>query len=127
MPNGFHGSHADWQQKTDELKSLESELEFFASENNLDVEWHERNWPGWSGRSSSTVNLLVQIYLDGEENNRWHLWVCAWQDREDGRYMKSRKLKDSVLLAEIESGLPSLLQQAWQDVSSWSEADLRAS
>ena len=125
MPNGFHGDHSDWQSITDELNALRVPLDEFAAAYDLDVEWHGRNWPCWTARRDGPVRLLIEIYLNGEKNDRWNFGITAWQDREDGRYTKGSRLKVAVPLVDIESELAPLLHEAWRTVSSWTESDLR--
>ena len=126
MPNGFHGSREDWQSLIAPLEVLDPMLKIFAASHSVKIERNERNWPDRTIRWDSPISRLIQIYLDGDNEGKWCLWICASEDREDGRFWKRRTLKKSVPIAELESGLDDLLSEAWDEVSSWSADDLVA-
>jgi hypothetical protein len=54
----------------------------------------------------------------------WSFWLCAVEDREDGRYWKREFLREEVPIAEIWGRLHELLQVAHARVTSWTAQDL---
>jgi hypothetical protein len=124
MPNGFHGKRSEWKRVTKPLKGIDDALKLFASKQGLELLRDTRNWPERSFRWGSPVECLIQIYLEDESQLTWTLWVCATEDRADGRYWKRKFLKKEVSIQEISDHLPELLREAYSEVTSWDSRDL---
>jgi len=124
MPNGFHGKKSEWKRLTAPLKTIDKGLKRFASEHGLDLLRDTKNWPERSFRWGSPTERLIQIYLADESELTWTLWICASEDRADGRYWKREFLKKEVLIEELADNLPDLLNEAHSRVKAWTASDL---
>jgi len=124
MPNGFHGKGSEWKRVTKPLKGIDRALKLFASEHGLELLRDTRNWPERSFRWGFPVECLIQIYLEDESQLTWTLWLCATEDRADGRHWKRKFLKKEVSIQEISEHLPELLREAYSEVTGWTSQDL---
>lgn len=125
MPNGFHGNKREWERITAPLKMLDRDLKRFAKEHRLRLLRDTRNWPERSFRWHDALDRLIQIYLVDESRLTWSLWICAVEDRSDGRYWKRAFIKEDVPAKEIAEHLPDLLHEAYALVTSWTAEDLQ--
>ena len=124
MPNGFHGSREAWDRIEAPLRPLDPALEAFAHKLGVSLVRNSRNWPERSLRWGAPVSRLIQLYLEDEDRLTWTLWVCASEDRSSARYWRRESLRTGVLIEEISSHLPVLLDQAHRLVTRWSSEDL---
>jgi hypothetical protein len=124
MANGFQGKRSEWKRITEPLKMIDRALKLFASEQGLKLLRNTRDWPERSFRWGFPIERLIQIYLVDESRLTWSLWLCATEDRADGRYWKRQFLKEEVSMQEISDHLPELLREAYSQVTGWSEQDL---
>ena len=127
MANGFQGKRSEWKRITEPLKKIDRALKSFASEQGLELFRDTRNWPERSFRWGSPIERIIQIYLADESRLTWNLWLCAWEDRIDGRYWHRTFLKEDVSMEEISDDLPELLKEAYAQVTGWSAEDLQKS
>jgi hypothetical protein len=109
---------------TKPLKSIDRILKLFASEQGLKLLRDTRNWPERSFRWGYPIERLIQVYLVDESQLTWNLWVCAVEDRADGRYWKRKFLREEVTIQEMSDDLPELLRDAYSQVMGWSAQDL---
>lgn len=124
MANGFHGKRSEWKRMTKPLKTIDRTLKRFGSEMGLELLRNTRNWPERSFRWGSPIERLIQIYLVDHSQLTWSLWVCAVEDRADGRFWKRRFLREAVTMQEISDDLPELLREAHSQVTAWTAQDL---
>ena len=122
MPNGFLGKRSEWKRMTAPLKGIDRILKLFASEQGLSLLRNTRNWPERSFRWGSPIERL--IYLVDESRLTWTFWLCAVEDRADGRYWKRKFLREEVPMQEISDHLPELLREAHSLVADWTAQDL---
>ncbi len=124
MANGFYGSKGEWKRITIPLERLDPELERFAHAKGLTLGRNTKNWPDREFRWEDKLRRLIQIYLADQERLTWTMWMCAYEDRSSGRFLKKQTLLDAVPIEDLESQLPELLESAWATVTSWSASDL---
>ena len=124
MANGFYGSKSEWDRITAPLERLDPVLEKFAAEKGLTLGKNTKNWPNRGFRWDDTPSRLIEIYLAEQKNVTWTMWICAYEDRPSGRFLKRQTVIDSVSIEDLESQLSELLESAWNTVTSWSAADL---
>jgi hypothetical protein len=110
---------------TKPLKGIDRSLKQFGSEHGLELLRDTRNHPERSFRWGSPVERLIQIYIVDEAQLTWNLWICAVEDRADGRYFKREFLREGVPMQEIADHLPELLHEAYSQVTGWTAQDLR--
>ena len=125
MPNGFHGKKSEWKRLTAPLTGIDRGLKLFVSEKGLALLRDSKNWPERSFRWGSPIERLIQIYLVDESRLTWSFWLCATEDRTDGRYWKREFLKEDVPIQEISDHLPELLREAYSQVTVWTARDLK--
>lgn len=125
MPNGFHGKRSEWKRITKPLNKIDRVLKRFASERELKLLSNTKNWPERSYRWGYPIERLIQVYLVDEAQLTWNLWICAVEDRADGRYWKREILREKVDIEEMSDDLLNLLREAYSLVTSWTEQDLR--
>jgi len=126
MPNGHYGDRASWERISRPLVALDVELEAFSVEAGLPLRRNTRNWPNREFRWSDSLNRFIQIFLESEEHMTWTLWICASEDRDDGRYWKQETLAKAAPIEQLKANLPELLEKARTKVCSWSSSDLEA-
>jgi hypothetical protein len=61
MPNGFHGTRAEWERLTAPLLKLDPALETFIAQHGLRLAKSPRNWPSRDIRGSDSLDRLIQI------------------------------------------------------------------
>lgn len=124
MPNGFHGSGAQWQRLESPLQTLDGELESFGKRYGIPLSSNRRNWPDRSLTWGDPVRRLIQIYLADEAELTYHFWICASEDRGRKRYWRQQLLKERVPIADIAAELPELLERARTLLESWQSDSL---
>lgn len=124
MPNGHHGSDAEWERLESPLRQLDGVIEAFAKAHSLAVSKNARGWPNRSMRWGDPLSRLIQIYLEDEKQLTFALWVSAYEDRDGVRYWKKHTLRERMTAEVLLGELPRDLVEAFDRVSSWSKADL---
>lgn len=124
MPNGFHGSKAQWETLEMPLRALDGELRAFAERYGLVLSSNSRNWPDRSIVWGSSIRRLIQIYVADDERVTYSFWLCASEDRGDKRYWRRAFLKEAVPIAEITRDLPALLEQGRELLEGWTSETL---
>ena len=119
MPNGFHGSDAEWQRIEAPLQRLDAKLDAFSERWNVHLTRSARNWPSRSLEWGEPVRRLIQIFLADETSLKFNLWLCASEDRGGERYWKQDFLKKEVPISEIDAELPELLERGRLLLESW--------
>lgn len=125
MPNGYYGSHEEWDRMEAPLKLIEKDLLRFSQDHSLQYSENYHNWPERSLKwESDGMNKLIQIYLADEKTMTFNLWLCASQDRGFKRFWKRTFLKNNVPFSEIQNELSSLLKKAFDEVNTWKSENL---
>jgi len=119
MPNGFHGSDAEWQRIESPLQALDAELEAFSERYGIPLSRNGRNWPDRSLEWGSSIRRLIQIYLADEEQLTYNFWLCASEDRGNKRYWKKKFLMEGVSTSDISKELEKLLEEGRTLLESW--------
>jgi hypothetical protein len=84
----------------------------------------DRNWPARSLEWGSDTRQLIQIYLDSERTPLYNVWVCAYQDRDNKRFLKRQSLATGATIEEVLGTLAQRLDQGRDMVSSWTADEL---
>ena len=124
MPNGFHGSEADWERAEAPLRALDNELEDFSKRHGIPLSRNARSWPDRSLVWGSPVRRLIQIFLVDEKDLTYNLWICASEDRDNKRYWKQELLRSAVVVTEIEAEFAGLLERGRALLESWDSDSL---
>jgi len=124
MPNGFHGTKADWERVEAPLRALDNKLESFSKRHGIALSRNGRNWPDRSLVWGSPVRRLIQIFLADEEGLTYNVWICASEDRDNKRYWKQELLRSAVAVTEIEAELTDLLERGRALLESWDSDSL---
>jgi hypothetical protein len=119
MPNGFHGSKAQWERIESPLRALDGELDAFSARYGIPLSRNQRNWPDRSLTWGEPVRRLIQIYLADEEQLTYNVWLCASEDRGNKRYWKRQFLKEKVPASEIADCLKELLERGRALLETW--------
>ena len=119
MPNGFHGSKAQWERIESPLRVLDEGLESFSKQYGIPVSRNARNWPDRSLVWGEPIRRLIQIYLADEEHLTYDFWLCASEDRGNKRYWKRQFLKEKASASEIADKLGDLLERGRTLLESW--------
>jgi hypothetical protein len=118
MPNGFQGSELEW------LLRVDSALEMFASAHELTFSKNYHNHPERSITWGAGLRRLIQLYLADSKLLTFNMWLCASQDRGSSRYWKQEFLLKEQSIETFFGTLPSLLDEAYRKVDSWTAEDL---
>ena len=124
MPNGFQGSESEWQRIEAPLLRVDSALELFASAHGLGISKNYHNHPERSLTWGAGLRRLIQLYLADSRLLTFNMWLCASQDRGSSRYWKQEFLLKEQSIDIFFSTLPSLLNEAYRKVDSWTAEDL---
>ncbi len=125
MPNGFHGTAAEWTRIEVPLQRLEETLARFADERDLQLTKNTRNWPDRRLEWDDAMNRSIQISLVDDENPpTYALSIYAWEDRAVGRYIKGVTLVEPALIEVLEKDLASVLKDAAARLDKWTPDDL---
>jgi len=124
MANGFHGTADSWERITKPLTLLDPELEAFGNGKGLALEKNTKNWPDREFRWADRLGRLIQIFLESERQLTWTLWVCAYEDRDNQRYWRTKTLKKAVSIEQLQRNLSGDLEDGWREVTSWKSEDL---
>lgn len=121
-------SKEEWARAEGPLKILDSIIDNFAFESNLDVEKNIRDsisrGLSWNENNS---RCLIQLYLNDPDKLTWNLWLCVSQDRDDGiwmfkqknRYWKKGFLFEDQRISEFQDSLQDLLYEGQKLISDW--------
>jgi len=124
MPNGFHGSKADWERVETPLRALDDELDAFSRRHGIPLSRNARGWPDRSLAWGSPVRRLIQIFLADEKDLTYNLWICAAEDRGNERYWKQELLKSAAAATDIQADLTDLLERGRVLLESWDSESL---
>jgi hypothetical protein len=124
MPNGFQGSDIEWRRIEAPLLQLDPVLQQFADSHNLILSRNYHNEPERSVRWDNGVQRLIQLCLEDSDRLTLNLWLCAFQDRGGARYWRREHLVKAKSLSEFSERLPSLLDEAYAIVNSWTADSL---
>lgn len=124
MPNGFHGSKAEWERVEAPLRALDRDLEVFSKRHGIPLSRNGRNWPDRSLVWGSPVRRLIQIFLADEKDMTYNVWICASEDRDNKRYWRQQLLKSGVAVTEIAAELADLLERGRTLLESWDSDSL---
>ena len=124
MANGFHGPKNAWERITTPLVSLDEELELFASHRGVTLGKNTKNWPNREFRWFDQMERLMEIFLEDERYLTWTLWICAYEDRTDGRYWRTKTLRKAASVKKLQETLRTDLEDGWQTVTRWRPEDL---
>ena len=119
MPNGFHGSRAQWERLEAPLRALDGELETFSQRYGIALSRNQRNWPDRSLVWGAPVRRLIQIYLADVERVTYDVWLCASEDRGNKRYWKRRFLRERAQASDISAEITELLERGRALLESW--------
>jgi hypothetical protein len=124
MPNGFHGSKAEWEKMVAPLRQLDEQLDSFAAARGLRVDHNYHNTPNRMVRwARNGIERVIQITLYGDEQILFAM--SAFSDEAGGRRGKNWPRMD-IPLAEFKTNLETLLLEAHETLESVSSDDLEA-
>ncbi|MBT8399310.1 MAG: hypothetical protein KJO98_02440 [Rhodothermia bacterium] len=125
MPNGFHGTGAEWDRIESPLHRLDDTLARFADERGLQLRKNTRNWPDRRLEWNDAMNRSIQIRLvDDKIPPTYAVGIYAWQDRAVGRYIKGVTLVESAPIDVLEKNLGDVLKDAASRLDGWTPDDL---
>lgn len=121
MPNGFHGSLEEWRRMEAPYILVDTILEDFARQYELELQKNYRD-ADRSLRWSDGVNRSIWIYSMDKygESGTYRVSVGAYQDKGAQRYVKHGIVANNVEVAE----LAQALERARAIVASWAENEL---
>lgn len=119
MPNGFHGSEAEWERLEQPLRRLDDMLEGFAKRAGLTLVKNERNWPDRTFRWGNRPSKLIQVFLESASGPCYTVWACAYDDRSRAEYWKHETLLKAASIEQVAQQLPRLLSEAVLAVENW--------
>lgn len=125
MPNGFHGTAAEWDRIEVPLQRLDETLARFADERGLKFRKNTRNWPDRRLEWEDPMHRSIQISLvDDKDPPTYAVNIFSWEDRAVGRYIKGDTLIEPDVIDVIARELDVVLKEAAASLESWTEADL---
>lgn len=124
MPNGLAGSTEEWERMEAPLRAVDDVLAAFAERYGATLTRNHHSWPERSLRWGAGIERLIQIYLADERQLSFHIWLCASEDRPQGRFWKQRFLARNRSIEEIRSNLRRWLEEGRREVDGWSSQDL---
>lgn len=117
---GWHESEEEWRRREAPIKSLDAEVERFASLHSLSIIRNQKDWPGRSMVWDNGLRCLIQCYLDDVETLGINLWICASQDRGRERYWKQEFLCKGASIEDVTPRISELLGIAKNKLDEWS-------
>ena len=125
VPTGLHGPKNEWERIEAPLRKVDPIIESFGQRHGLSATRNYHNWPERSLRRRGALRRLIQVYLAETDTLTWHVWICASEDRSDGRYWKSALLGKNLSTGEMQSGMERLLEESWVQLARWSRRTWR--
>lgn len=123
MPNGFHGSKAEWEKLVAPLRELDEGLDSFAAARGLRVDHNYHNTPNRMVRwARDGIERVIQITLYGERQVL--LSLAAFTDEGGTRRGKHWPPLIDIPLAEFKQKLETLLTEAHETLSVVTADDL---
>lgn len=123
MPNGFHGSKAEWEKLVAPLLQLDEGLTSFAAARGLRVDHNYHNMPNRMVRwTRNGIERVIQITLYGDEQILFAF--SAFSDEAGGRRGKNWPPRTDIPLAEFKANLETLLTEAHETLESVTSEDL---
>lgn len=104
----------EWRKFEPLLESFDPQLRSFAERSGMAIRYNGRQWPsrGLECTGANNVAQKIQLYVSPDNPETVSMWICAWQDRVDGRYWAERFLLKDVPPAECAVKLDQLLKEA---------------
>ena len=118
---GWFASQEDWESAEGPLKLLDPDLSCFARKHGLTISRNLKDWPERSLAWGEHVRCLIQLYLADPADLRLNLWICASQDRDDGRYWRKEMPVKGVVAQNILADFTELLEAAKRKLDAWSQ------
>lgn len=107
---------------------IDAALSQFSQDNEIRI---EKNYHAWPSRSlewkDKNIEKKMEISLQDEKRVTYGFWLCAWQDKPDGRYWKNIFVKKNIPFLEIKINIQQLLGEGYKTLESWTEKDLSKS
>ncbi len=121
MANGGYFDEQQWQKLEKPLFAIDPIINEFAKTKGLEVTRNQKDWPERSiVWHENDVRCLIQLYLASEELVTYNLWLCASQDRGNGRFWKQESPVKNQPVSEFSSQLAELLGEGREKLLSWS-------
>ncbi len=124
MPNGFQGSDAEWRRMEAPLLQADPILQKFATAHGLSLTRNYHNEPERSLTWDTSIQRLIQLYMESSDRLTFNLWLCASEDRGSSRFWRREFLVKDRRLEDFPKGLPTLLEEAYSTVNSWTADQL---
>ena len=105
------------------LQQLAPTLSAFAAAHGLELT-SSGKWPDRSFRWGTPISRLIQIFVDAERGPTFKFWICAYEDREDGRYWRQETLASGLTIDVLARDLPALLESGYTRLMAWGASDL---
>jgi hypothetical protein len=116
---GWYGTQEEWRRIEGPIRTLDLELERFASLHGLSIARNHKDWPDRSMVWDTGARCLIQLYLADAETLGINLWICASQDRGRDRYWKQEFLCREADIGDLAPQLPELLNTAKAKLDEW--------
>jgi hypothetical protein len=111
MPNGFHGSKAEWEKLVAPLRELDESLDSFAAARGLRIDHNYHNTPNRMLRwSRDGIERVIQITLYGERQIL--LSLSAFSDESSTRRGKHWPPRLNIPLSAFKQNLETFLTEA---------------
>ncbi len=117
---GWYGSVEEWRRIEAPIKSLDPELERFATLHSIPITRNHKDWPERSIVWDNGVRCLIQLYLNDVETLGVNLWICASQDRGRDRYWKREFLCKGASVEVVAPCFSEFLSTAKSKLDHWS-------
>lgn len=109
------------------LTAIEPLLEKYGKEYGFEL---IRNYHDFISRflhciTEEKINQRIDFYLEDEKCLSFSVWIIAWQDRDDGRYINKKPVVENISPPFREDEIIALLDKARKEVSSWTRDDLK--
>jgi hypothetical protein len=124
MPNGFHGSKAEWERIEAPLQKLDPHLGAFSQRYGIALARNDRDWPDRSLKWGDRIRKVIAIYLEPDADLKYSVCFSALEDRRNKRYWKREFPRRAVPIENIEAEMPGMLEQGRILVESWTSEQL---
>jgi hypothetical protein len=117
---GWYGTKEEWDRIEGPIKSLDPMFEQFARKHDLVVTKNLKEWPERSIRWGNNVRCLMQAFLVDKTSLAVNFWICAYEDRGEGRYWKQEMLRQTVQASDLQNEGEKLLETGKRRLDHWS-------